>query len=84
MAWLTHTEELLDAQKPINGDPKVIEVELAKHHVSTPTLGPFFSLFLLQDFISHEGFELVCVYESMQELTGGFGEMSNICPTHLV
>ncbi|XP_014113965.1 PREDICTED: microtubule-actin cross-linking factor 1 isoform X11 [Pseudopodoces humilis] len=33
MAWLTHTEELLDAQKPINGDPKVIEVELAKHHV---------------------------------------------------
>lgn len=41
MAWLTHTEELLDAQKPINGDPKVIEVELAKHHVSTPTLGPF-------------------------------------------
>ncbi|XP_075764822.1 microtubule-actin cross-linking factor 1 isoform X4 [Pelodiscus sinensis] len=33
MAWLTHTEELLDAQKPINEDPKVIEVELAKHHV---------------------------------------------------
>ncbi|XP_067167735.1 microtubule-actin cross-linking factor 1-like isoform X11 [Apteryx mantelli] len=33
MAWLTHTEELLDAQKPVNGDPKVIEVELAKHHV---------------------------------------------------
>ncbi|KAM6399511.1 microtubule-actin cross-linking factor 1 [Rhynochetos jubatus] len=33
MAWLTHTEELLDAQKPIDGDPKVIEVELAKHHV---------------------------------------------------
>lgn len=41
MAWLTHTEELLDAQKPINGDPKVIEVELAKHHVSTPVPGPF-------------------------------------------
>ncbi|XP_044853527.1 microtubule-actin cross-linking factor 1 isoform X14 [Mauremys mutica] len=33
MAWLTHTEELLDAQRPINGDPRVIEVELAKHHV---------------------------------------------------
>ncbi|XP_038613931.1 microtubule-actin cross-linking factor 1 isoform X3 [Tachyglossus aculeatus] len=33
MGWLTHTEELLDAQRPINGDPKVIEVELAKHHV---------------------------------------------------
>ncbi|XP_060640060.2 microtubule-actin cross-linking factor 1 isoform X5 [Anolis sagrei] len=33
MAWLTHTEQLLDAQKPIKGDPKVIEVELAKHHV---------------------------------------------------
>ncbi|XP_053563261.1 microtubule-actin cross-linking factor 1 isoform X2 [Bombina bombina] len=33
MSWLTHTEEMLDAQKPISGDPKVIEVELAKHHV---------------------------------------------------
>ncbi|XP_031818078.1 microtubule-actin cross-linking factor 1 isoform X23 [Sarcophilus harrisii] len=33
MSWLIHTEELLDAQRPINGDPKVIEVELAKHHV---------------------------------------------------
>uniref|UniRef100_A0A8I5NJY6 Microtubule actin crosslinking factor 1 n=1 Tax=Papio anubis TaxID=9555 RepID=A0A8I5NJY6_PAPAN len=33
MSWLTHTEELLDAQRPISGDPKVIEVELAKHHV---------------------------------------------------
>ncbi|XP_072273954.1 microtubule-actin cross-linking factor 1 isoform X13 [Pyxicephalus adspersus] len=33
MSWLTHTEELLDAQKPISGDPKVIEIELAKHHV---------------------------------------------------
>ncbi|XP_053310588.1 microtubule-actin cross-linking factor 1 [Spea bombifrons] len=33
MSWLTHTHELLDAQKPISGDPKVIEVELAKHHV---------------------------------------------------
>ncbi|XP_026529532.1 microtubule-actin cross-linking factor 1 isoform X7 [Notechis scutatus] len=33
MAWLTHTEELLDSQKTINGDPRVIEVELAKHHV---------------------------------------------------
>ncbi|XP_060114429.1 microtubule-actin cross-linking factor 1 isoform X14 [Heteronotia binoei] len=33
VAWLTHTEELLDAQRPINGDPRVIEVELAKHHV---------------------------------------------------
>lgn len=34
MSWLIHTEELLDAQRPISGDPKVIEVELAKHHVS--------------------------------------------------
>ncbi|XP_074190545.1 microtubule-actin cross-linking factor 1 isoform X19 [Rhinolophus sinicus] len=33
MSWLIHTEELLDAQRPISGDPKVIEVELAKHHV---------------------------------------------------
>lgn len=34
MSWLIHTEELLNAQRPISGDPKVIEVELAKHHVS--------------------------------------------------
>ncbi|XP_075460611.1 microtubule-actin cross-linking factor 1 isoform X5 [Ascaphus truei] len=33
MSWLTHTDEMLDAQRPISGDPKVIEVELAKHHV---------------------------------------------------
>nr|XP_033809536.1 microtubule-actin cross-linking factor 1 isoform X12 [Geotrypetes seraphini] len=33
LTWLTHTEELLDAQKPISGDPKILEVELAKHHV---------------------------------------------------
>uniref|UniRef100_H3AVM2 Microtubule actin crosslinking factor 1 n=1 Tax=Latimeria chalumnae TaxID=7897 RepID=H3AVM2_LATCH len=33
MAWLTHTEELLDAQRPVGSDPKVIEIELAKHHV---------------------------------------------------
>ncbi|KAM4795882.1 microtubule-actin cross-linking factor 1 [Rhinophrynus dorsalis] len=33
MSWLTHTDELLDAQRPISGDPKFIEVELAKHHV---------------------------------------------------
>lgn len=34
MSWLIHTEELLNAQRPVSGDPKVIEVELAKHHVS--------------------------------------------------
>ncbi|XP_029426820.1 microtubule-actin cross-linking factor 1 isoform X2 [Rhinatrema bivittatum] len=33
MTWLTHTEELLDAQKTISGDPKIIEIDLAKHHV---------------------------------------------------
>ncbi|XP_078536890.1 microtubule-actin cross-linking factor 1 isoform X2 [Lissotriton helveticus] len=33
MSWLTHTEELLDSQRPINSDPKLIEVDLAKHHV---------------------------------------------------
>ncbi|XP_043573701.1 microtubule-actin cross-linking factor 1 isoform X6 [Chiloscyllium plagiosum] len=33
MAWLNHTEELLDGQRPITGDPKAIEIELAKHHV---------------------------------------------------
>ncbi|XP_058410099.1 dystonin isoform X12 [Diceros bicornis minor] len=33
LAWLTHTEGLLSEQKPVGGDPKVIEIELAKHHV---------------------------------------------------
>ncbi|XP_069751825.1 microtubule-actin cross-linking factor 1 isoform X3 [Narcine bancroftii] len=33
MTWLDHTEELLDGQRPITGDPKAIEIELAKHHV---------------------------------------------------
>ncbi|XP_069873345.1 dystonin isoform X14 [Dipodomys merriami] len=33
LAWLTHTEGLLGEQKPIGGDPKAIEIELAKHHV---------------------------------------------------
>ncbi|XP_077031041.1 dystonin isoform X1 [Agelaius phoeniceus] len=33
LAWLTHTEELLNEQKPVGGDPKAIEIELAKHHV---------------------------------------------------
>uniref|UniRef100_UPI00398F0CEB microtubule-actin cross-linking factor 1 isoform X2 n=1 Tax=Pristiophorus japonicus TaxID=55135 RepID=UPI00398F0CEB len=33
MSWLNHTEELLDGQRPITGDPKAIEIELAKHHV---------------------------------------------------
>ncbi|KAM5285433.1 dystonin isoform 27-T27 [Hipposideros larvatus] len=33
LAWLTHTEGLLSEQKPIGGDPKAIEIELAKHHV---------------------------------------------------
>ncbi|XP_057350039.1 dystonin-like isoform X2 [Manis pentadactyla] len=33
LAWLTHTEGLLSEQKPVEGDPKAIEIELAKHHV---------------------------------------------------
>ncbi|XP_043919283.1 dystonin isoform X2 [Protopterus annectens] len=33
MAWMTHTEELLNEQKSVAGDPKAIEIELAKHHV---------------------------------------------------
>ncbi|KAK1153104.1 microtubule-actin cross-linking factor 1-like [Acipenser oxyrinchus oxyrinchus] len=33
-SWLTHTTEMLDAQRPISTDPKAIEIELAKHHVS--------------------------------------------------
>ncbi|XP_078477699.1 LOW QUALITY PROTEIN: dystonin-like, partial [Lampetra planeri] len=33
LAWMSHTEELLDEQKKAGGDPKAIEIELAKHHV---------------------------------------------------
>ncbi|KAI1894736.1 hypothetical protein AGOR_G00118820 [Albula goreensis] len=33
LAWLTHTEELLNEQRKASGDPKAIEIELAKHHV---------------------------------------------------
>uniref|UniRef100_A0A3B1IM69 Dystonin n=1 Tax=Astyanax mexicanus TaxID=7994 RepID=A0A3B1IM69_ASTMX len=33
LAWLTHTEDLLNEQKKNSGDPKAIEIELAKHHV---------------------------------------------------
>ncbi|XP_073776575.1 dystonin isoform X31 [Danio rerio] len=33
LTWLTHTEELLGEQRKACGDPKAIEIELAKHHV---------------------------------------------------
>ncbi|XP_039595063.1 dystonin isoform X13 [Polypterus senegalus] len=33
LTWMTHTEELLNEQKKTTGDPKAIEIELAKHHV---------------------------------------------------
>ncbi|XP_067876270.1 microtubule-actin cross-linking factor 1 isoform X10 [Heterodontus francisci] len=33
MTWLTHTEELLNEQKAVGGDPKAIEIAIAKHHV---------------------------------------------------
>uniref|UniRef100_A0A8C5CUT3 Microtubule actin crosslinking factor 1 n=1 Tax=Gadus morhua TaxID=8049 RepID=A0A8C5CUT3_GADMO len=32
-AWLNHTHATLDTQRPVNSDPKAIEIELAKHHV---------------------------------------------------
>ncbi|CAB1321065.1 unnamed protein product, partial [Coregonus sp. 'balchen'] len=31
-SWLSHTHATLDTQRPINSDPKAIEIELAKHH----------------------------------------------------
>lgn len=34
MSWLIYIEELLDVQKLISGDLKVIEVEFAKYYVS--------------------------------------------------
>lgn len=33
LAWMSHTEELLTEQRKAGGDPKAIEIELAKHHV---------------------------------------------------
>ncbi|KAJ8013741.1 hypothetical protein DPEC_G00032940 [Dallia pectoralis] len=33
LAWMSNTEELLSEQKKAAGDPKAIEIELAKHHV---------------------------------------------------
>ncbi|XP_029376147.1 dystonin isoform X3 [Echeneis naucrates] len=33
LAWMSHTEDLLNEQKKAGGDPKAIEIELAKHHV---------------------------------------------------
>ncbi|KAM9316059.1 dystonin [Gastrophryne carolinensis] len=33
LTWMTHTEGLLNEQRSIGGDPKTIEIELAKHHV---------------------------------------------------
>lgn len=38
LTWLTHTEDLLNEQKPVGGDPKAIEIELAKHHVCNYTV----------------------------------------------
>nr|XP_029519437.1 microtubule-actin cross-linking factor 1 isoform X18 [Oncorhynchus nerka] len=32
-SWLSHTHATLDTQRPINSDPKAIEIELARHHV---------------------------------------------------
>ncbi|KAM6355832.1 dystonin-like [Podargus strigoides] len=33
LTWLTHTEDLLNEQKPVGGDPKAIEIELARQLV---------------------------------------------------
>ncbi|KAK6301543.1 hypothetical protein J4Q44_G00275960 [Coregonus suidteri] len=33
LAWMSNTEELLNEQKKAVGDPKAIEIKLAKHHV---------------------------------------------------
>ncbi|TRY65251.1 hypothetical protein DNTS_014059 [Danionella cerebrum] len=33
LSWLSHTEDLLSEQRETCGDPKAIEIQLAKHHV---------------------------------------------------
>ena len=40
LAWMSHTEELLGEQRKAGGDPKAIEIELAKHHVSPRAPAP--------------------------------------------
>ncbi|KAG7271174.1 hypothetical protein CRUP_025489 [Coryphaenoides rupestris] len=38
-AWLNHTHATLDTQRPVNSDPKAIEIELAKHHTVNGAAG---------------------------------------------
>ncbi|XP_028279618.1 dystonin isoform X9 [Parambassis ranga] len=33
LAWMSHTEEMLNEHRKAGGDPKAIEIELAKHHI---------------------------------------------------
>ncbi|CAJ0964672.1 unnamed protein product [Ranitomeya imitator] len=65
MSWLTHTEDLLDAQKPISGDPKVIEVELAKHHV------------LKNDVLAHESTVKTVIKAGNELLESSAGDDAN-------
>ncbi|XP_078279417.1 microtubule-actin cross-linking factor 1 isoform X4 [Rhinoraja longicauda] len=55
VAWLNHTDELLEGQRPITGDTKAIEIELAKHHV------------LKNDVLAHKS-TFDTVYEAGNEL----------------
>ncbi|XP_075053845.1 microtubule-actin cross-linking factor 1 [Mixophyes fleayi] len=71
MSWLTHTEEMLDAQKPISGDPKVIEVELAKHHV------------LKNDVLSHESTVQTVKSAGSELLESSAGDDANTLRTKL-
>ena len=50
LAWMSHTEELLNEQRKAGGDPKAIEIELAKHHVqqTSPSLLFFFPFMHIQ------------------------------------
>lgn len=55
LTWLTHTEGLLSEQKPVGGDPKAIEIELAKHHVCSSPCVLFLYAFLVSSdcFLVH-------------------------------
>ncbi|XP_063810180.1 microtubule-actin cross-linking factor 1 isoform X5 [Pseudophryne corroboree] len=71
MSWLTHTEDMLDAQKPISGDPKFIEVELAKHHV------------LKNDVLAHESTVQTVKKAGNELLESSAGDDANSLRTRL-
>lgn len=57
LAWMSHTEELLNEQKNAGGDPKAIEIELAKHNVWQTS----YLVFFLGGYFSNKSFQFSLV-----------------------